>query len=293
MSEKKHKILVVDDEPSNIEVIIQNFGEQDYNILAATNGEMATMLAETINPELIILDWQMPGMSGLDVIKELKNKKSTENIVIIMATAIYTSSENLKEALEAGAYDFLRKPFDSIELEARVKSALSFINLQKKIQTQQKELFEQKESLLNESLAHKKRKLMSDALQIIRQNEMNVTLIEELIKLLPETNGKTNKAIRELINKYKIQATNNGWNEFENRFEHLHNQFYDKLREKYPNLTQNEFKLCAFLRLNMSLGEIMAITSQSSEGIRKAKFRLRKKMNVENDSNLINLLTKL
>ena len=105
-------ILVVDDEPANIEIIIQNFLYTKFQMLAAMNGEMAVMLAETSRPDLIILDWHMPGMSGLDVIKELKSKENTKDIVIIMATAIHTSSENLKQALEEGAFDFLRKIVD-------------------------------------------------------------------------------------------------------------------------------------------------------------------------------------
>lgn len=293
MADKKHKILVVDDEPSNIEIIIQSFLDSDFHMLAATNGEMACMLAKTNHPDLIILDWHMPGMSGLDVIKELKSKKSTENIVIIMATAIHTSSENLKQALEEGAFDFLRKPFDKIELEARVKSAISFIESQNKIQEHQKNIFVQKELMLKEELESKKRELVSGALLIIRQNEMNLQLIGDMIKLLPDTSMKINKKIRDLINKYKIQSADNNWNEFETRFEQVHIEFYDKLRKQYQNLTPNEIKLSAFLRLNMTTSEISSVTFQSIESVRKAKSRLRKKMNQENDNDLKNLLAEL
>jgi len=293
MTENKYKILVVDDEPANIEIIIQNFLYTKFQMLAAMNGEMAVMLAETSRPDLIILDWHMPGMSGLDVIKELKSKENTKDIVIIMATAIHTSSENLKQALEEGAFDFLRKPFDKIELEARVKSALNFVESQNKIRKQQENLFKQKEMQLKETIESKKRELITSALQIIRLNEMNQNLIENLVKLLPQVKNVTNKAIRDLINEYKVQIIDNNWNEFETRFKQVHIQFYDNLRKQFPNLTQNEIKICAFLRLNMNVNEISAITYQSTESVRKAKFRLRKKLYVENENDMINLLVKL
>jgi len=293
MTENKYKILVVDDEPANIEIIIQNFLYTKFQMLAAMNGEMAVMLAETSRPDLIILDWHMPGMSGLDVIKELKSKENTKDIVIIMATAIHTSSENLKQALEEGAFDFLRKPFDKIELEARVKSALNFVESQNKIRKQQENLFKQKEMQLKETIESKKRELITSALQIIRLNEMNQNLIENLVKLLPQVKNVTNKAIRDLINEYKVQIIDNNWNEFETRFKQVHIQFYDNLRKQFPNLTQNEIKICAFLRLNMNVNEISAITYQSAESVRKAKFRLRKKLYVENENDMINLLVKL
>jgi len=291
MSANKQTILVVDDKPSNIEIIIQSFLDSEFQILAATNGEMACMLAETNQPDLIILDWHMPGMSGLEVIKKLKSQPLTKDIAVIMATAVHTDSNNLKEALDAGAHDFLRKPFDKIELQARVKSAIRFIQSQKKVQIQQKHQFEQKEKIFNDAIDQKKRELITGAMQIAKQNEMNTNLIDELIKLLPETDDKTNIALRNIINKYKVKSIDTGWLEFKARFTQVNNLFYQKLQSQFPSLTTNEIKLCSFLHLKMSNREIISITSQSTESLRKAKFRLRKKMNFNSDNELVKYLT--
>jgi DNA-binding CsgD family transcriptional regulator len=81
------------------------------------------------------------------------------------------------------------------------------------------------------------------------------------------------------------------WQEFEAHFTRVHSDFYQKLQEKYPNLTANEKKLCAFLRLNMSTKDISAITYQSINSITVARSRLRKKLNIEGeDIHLINYL---
>lgn len=123
---KEHKILVVDDNPINLEIII-NYCENikgPRKIFQANNGKMALKVAKKIIPDLIIMDWEMPEMSGIEAVKELKKIETTKFIPIIMATAVMTSSENLKTALEAGAIDYLRIPIDPIELTARINSML-------------------------------------------------------------------------------------------------------------------------------------------------------------------------
>jgi len=80
------------------------------------------------------------------------------------------------------------------------------------------------------------------------------------------------------------------WTEFELRFQQVYNDFYDKLQEKFPNLSSNEKKLCAFLKLNMTTKEISAITYQSVNSIVVARSRLRKKLDIETEESLISYL---
>lgn len=290
MGDEKCRILVVDDEPINIEVIIQCFISTGFQMLAATNGEIACMLAETENLDLIILDWHMPGMSGLEVIEKLRSQESTKNITIIMATGVHTTSGDLEKALKAGAFDYIRKPFDKTELQARVKSAIAYIKSQKEIQRQQQLLFDQKEQQLQDAIELQERELVLRALQIAKQNEMNNKLLDELAELLPETSQQMNASIRNLITKYGLLATNTNWKEFEMRFTQVHHQFYDALQKQFPSLTPNEIKLCAFMRLKMNNTEISAITFQSIDSLRKAKFRLRKKLNLASEAELMDML---
>ena len=83
------------------------------------------------------------------------------------------------------------------------------------------------------------------------------------------------------------------WKEFEIRFQEVHSDFYNNLNEKYPDLTPNEKKICAFLRLNMSTKDISAITYQSVRSIDMARFRLRKKIGLETDENLVTFLAQV
>ncbi len=148
-------ILIVDDNNSNLKVII-NFlsaSGKDYTLFGAPDGKTGCLLAKTKKPDLIILDWQMPGMSGIEVLEHLKDDPELKDIPVIMATAL-TSSDNLKLALEKGAQDYVRKPIDSVELLARIDVALqlsdSFSQIKEKnllISKQNQDLLVQKESL--------------------------------------------------------------------------------------------------------------------------------------------------
>ena len=120
------KILLIDDEPDIINSIINILEQEDSNYLfyQATNGLSGITAAERHQPQIIITDWDMPGLSGIGTIKRLKESEITKHIPVIMLTGKMTSSENLKTALDAGAIDFIRKPIDKIELIARTKSML-------------------------------------------------------------------------------------------------------------------------------------------------------------------------
>ena len=128
------KILIADDEPLNLMLYSEMLKSEDYSIYTAKDGLIAIEQAVDEFPDLIILDWNMPGINGLAALKELKNNPKTNEIPIIMITGIMTSPDNLKSALEAGAIDFLRKPFDKIELLARVKSVLLLSRSKKELQ---------------------------------------------------------------------------------------------------------------------------------------------------------------
>ncbi|WP_299453626.1 adenylate/guanylate cyclase domain-containing protein [uncultured Microscilla sp.] len=121
----KATILIVDDEVTNLKILREYLttADQEFRILQATNGKQAFDIAQKADPDLVIMDWMMPVMSGIDALKNIKATESTQNIPVIMATA-KTSAQDLKEALEAGAMDYVRKPIDKTELLARVRSAI-------------------------------------------------------------------------------------------------------------------------------------------------------------------------
>ncbi len=132
---KKHKILVIDDQPDNLKIIVDYLKESgtDYNILKAPNGKIACKIAKKKMPDLIITDWEMPEMNGIETINYLKTNDKTKDIPIIMASGVMIRSKNLKMALEAGAVDYIKKPIDKTELIARVHSMLKLADSYKEI----------------------------------------------------------------------------------------------------------------------------------------------------------------
>jgi len=120
------KVLIVDDEIMHIDAIIDIFEDADVNfeVFTAFNGKSALEIALKEMPDLIISDWEMPEMSGIEFIKELKEDSRISDIPVIMCTGVMTTSLNLRTALNAGAVDFVRKPVDPIELIARTNSIM-------------------------------------------------------------------------------------------------------------------------------------------------------------------------
>jgi two-component system phosphate regulon response regulator PhoB len=116
-------ILIVEDESSILELISLNLHQAGFNPIRAISAEYAeNILNETI-PDLIVLDWMLPGMNGIDFAKRLRSNSATQLIPIIMLTA-KSDEDNKVEGLNVGADDFLTKPFSPRELVARIKALL-------------------------------------------------------------------------------------------------------------------------------------------------------------------------
>lgn len=120
---KGPKILVVDDEPVDVELLEAHLSVADYEVATTYGGEAALVKVETEKPDLILLDAMMPGLNGFDVCKILKGKAETMFIPVVMVTALSELEDKIK-AIESGADDFLTKPVNSLELITRVKSLI-------------------------------------------------------------------------------------------------------------------------------------------------------------------------
>ena len=396
------RILIADDEPLNSKLFSEILKSSGATIISAPDGFEALNLALAEVPDLIILDWNMPRMDGLEALLEMKKHRLLKDVPVIMITGIMTTPENLRTALEAGAIDFLRKPFDRVELLARSRSMLllsrSIKELNEKYQliegknrfiqsimesiphpfvfydlngiingcnshfeeltgfSKQKiidkiiydylnpatlinhrdhdrELIESKtdktyesrfvllerdyifsktlyyksekkpEGILcmltditdlkqahDEIMENKKRELASSALRLIQLSEMNNNLISDLEKITEYTTKKGGELIRNTISKFNNNATGSVWKEFETRFENVYESFYERLNQLFPDLTPGEKKLCALLRLNLTSKDIAALTFQNPQSVDMARYRLRKKFNLEKDENLVDFL---
>ena len=123
MSLSDPKILVVEDEPNQVELIEFNLNSQGYEVVVARDGEEALNLAEEENPDLILLDWMLPKVSGIEVCRQLRRSKMTREIPIVILTARSEESDKIR-GLDIGADDYITKPYSIKELLARVRAAM-------------------------------------------------------------------------------------------------------------------------------------------------------------------------
>jgi hypothetical protein len=129
-----------------------------------------------------------------------------------------------------------------------------------------------------EIMEAKMRELTSNALRLVQMSEINNRIIDELERLIPYADPTGKKMIRSMISNFSIKSGDNLWSEFEMRFGSVNESFYKVLNEKFPELTPNEKKLCALLKLNLSSKDIAAITLQNPQSVDVARYRLRKKI---------------
>ncbi|MEL7115807.1 MAG: phosphate regulon transcriptional regulator PhoB [Pseudomonadota bacterium] len=117
------KVLLVEDEPAQREVLAYNLEAEGFDVARAETGDDALVLADEDTPDIILLDWMLPGVSGIEVCRRLKSRKDTRAVPIIMLSAKSEEVDRVR-GLETGADDYVVKPFSVVELMARVRAHL-------------------------------------------------------------------------------------------------------------------------------------------------------------------------
>ncbi len=144
--ERKFRILVVDDVPVNIQLQRAYLEAMGYDVLEAEDGLQALEIAHKEHPDLILLDVMMPNMNGFEVCQRLKGDPATQFIPVVMVTALNEVSDRIR-GIEAGADDFISKPFNKLELLARVRSLLRVKQLHDELEEKIRELERAREKL--------------------------------------------------------------------------------------------------------------------------------------------------
>ncbi|SFT69006.1 phosphate regulon transcriptional regulator PhoB [Sedimentitalea nanhaiensis] len=123
MSTDQPTVLVVEDEPAQREVLSYNLAAEGFRVCQAENGDDALLLVDEDTPDVIVLDWMMPNLSGIEVCRRLKTRPATRSIPIIMLSARSEEVDRVR-GLETGADDYVIKPYSVVELMARVRAQL-------------------------------------------------------------------------------------------------------------------------------------------------------------------------
>jgi len=167
------KILIADDEPSNRRILAQELVHKGFAVDTARGGREALARIESAPPDLVILDFMMPDMSGLEVLKELRNRGNDTPAILITA---YGSVERAVEVMKAGAYDFITRPFDPDHIELVVRKAIERQTLKREVDVLSEEMRGRYHLITGES---PKMKLAVDMARKAAASNANVLLLGE------------------------------------------------------------------------------------------------------------------
>ena len=146
---RKETLLLVDDDPINLQVLLETLKESGYKLIAAKDGQKAVAMASSGRPDLILLDIMMPGMDGYEVCRRLKANENTRDIPVIFVTAMGETTDETK-GFELGAVDYITKPFSPPIVQARVRTHLALRRNMAELQEAYRIIESQKERMQKE-----------------------------------------------------------------------------------------------------------------------------------------------
>lgn len=201
MDKSRSRILIVDDVEENLKVLTETLTQQGFHPLQAKNGERAIQIAKKAQPDLILLDIKMPGMSGYETIAVLKSDPETVDIPVIFISALNQIEDKVK-GFTAGAVDYVSKPFQKEEVIARVTTHLKLRQAQKDIEIEREKSEQLLRNVLPQAVAKELKDtglsqpqqfkdvsiLFSDFVQFTHYSSQldAITLIEELNDMFTE-----------------------------------------------------------------------------------------------------------
>ncbi len=237
---------------------------------------------------------------------------SSQKMYLSLKDSVFTkeSDKKLAEFRARFENEKMKMDFEMLQREAVVKSRTNLLigtilassilillsvvfilRLRARNARQGKKISEQLAEQYLKDLEIKNSELAYNAMCIVRNNETVARMVEKVETALKT--GRSTEEMETVLQNIKGMEVDHTWKEFEVRFTQVHKDFYDKLNTEFPDLTPNEIKLSAFLRLNMTTKDVASITHQSVNSINTARTRLRKKMNLANsEENLVNYLMK-
>lgn len=229
------------------------------------------------------------------------NESSIQKITQLEMQFDYDKQLKEKELLDAKKEaaqqekEFLYILFITLGVLIAVIAVLLYLNQRNKTKSVElrKDNLKLEHDNLQQELLYKNKELATNVMYLLNKNEFITSIAEKLSSAQMSFKKENQKLIQDIIREMLMNSSKDVWKEFEMRFQEVHSDFYDSLNSKYPDLTPNEKKICAFLRLNMTTKDISSITYQSVKSINMARFRLRKKLGIDTDKNLVVFLSQL
>ena len=203
------QILLVDDNPTNLQVLYQTLDGRGYRLLAAKSGKDALSIAERAVPDLIMLDVMMPEMDGFETCARLKAHPRTRDSAVIFLSALADSSDKVR-GLELGGIDFVTKPFQAQEVIARVRTHLTLRDLQKQLRRRNEELEHEltvAQELLREARDRSEGVLLGNSrvAERLRQDVLDAAKCDEVL-LISGPPGSDHEAVARAVHHQSARA---------------------------------------------------------------------------------------
>jgi len=274
-SEKKFRLLF-DTSPDGIVISdlsgkFLSANKAFHNLLGYTDNEIPVLSYKTISPN------QYQG-EELDFIQSALDSDITYSTF----EKEYIARNNLLVPVRVTCWIIYNEIGKPIQLGAGIKD----LTFEKKAQQLEQSLLQKEKEQLEKDLKTKTQELNSKITQLVEKNELVSSVVGQLENLIGKHNPLLDSEIKMIIRDLKNNTNENFWIQFETTFGLINQSFYDNINRTFPNLTNNERKISAFLKMNLSTKEIANITHQSIRSIEMARSRLRTKLNLTRSDNL-------
>jgi signal transduction histidine kinase len=231
--ETKYNILIVDDNPINIKVLMDSLAKPEYKLLSATSGQKALMIAEKVKPNLVLLDINMPGLNGYDTCKALKENEITKDIPVIFLSAL-NEVGNKVHGFNVGGVDYITKPFQREEVLVRVETQIKISELHRKTVAQKEEIYSLLHILTHDILNQIMLIDISSTLVETEQNlddngKLRISTIQQTVRNISTLISKIKSITRIDEGKYQFDKVNIGAKEIEKEIETV---FEHRMKEK-------------------------------------------------------------
>lgn len=314
------KILIIEDTDSLRTSIAEVLQLEGFEVIQTADGFEGVNLAIEHLPDLILCDILMPGISGYEVLEQIKQHPPLATVPLVFITALSDRS-NVRKGMDMGADDYLVKPFtieellsavnsrikvrqsiekfftdrlDQIEMEMR--EHIETISSQNAIQNSTIRAMSQSNEGMKTELKEYRAQMMNEALRAIETNSS----LQHLAKVLSEEIDregidKDQRAV--LINlRNKILRGNaalNNWSAFQLQFNMIYPEFINKVLKKFPHLTQQNLFMISAMYINLNTEQLSLLLGISPDSVRKFKYRLKKKLGLKKDQSLLHFIHSL
>lgn len=292
ITERKHAEDALLDSEKKFRLLFDT--SPDGMVLATLDGKIITANQAFLNMTGYSAD-EIETISYFDIVADVDKEKELP---------ILHSSLMFGETIDAVDRVYRRK--DGTKLNVQVKgwvikdeagvavqqgAFVTDISFRKKAEKIETSIIEIEKDQLEEDLEAKNRELSTKIAQLIEKEGLISTVTKELERIIIEKPKNVNELLKEVLAELTQDKTDDLWSQFELTFGQVNRSFYDNLYKRFPKLSNNEKKICAFLKMNLSTKDISNITHQSPRSIEMARTRLRKKLNLTRSDNLTAFLS--